>query len=532
MMFALFNSLSTHHALCSSSSLSTTPTPQKELYDQIKVKLIEIERLNGVKSLLGWDEMVMLAPGSANARNDQKAAISGVIFEKQTHVQLKDLLENLRKTDLKDLPTDFDRSVVRDAIRDYELTARKSKDMVEREADLEGRGYQAWVTARQASDFSQFSPLLQEIVSLKAEIAAATHPGTGAYDANIDSFERGMKTARLNEIFSVVKRDLCPLIQAITASETFKNYRAPVALAEVPFDVDKQKEMCAEIARLIGFDFDRGRLDVSVHPFTGGSHPSDVRITTRYSATNMLEGVGGTVHEVGHALYEQGRNAEYNDLPVSRALSMGVHESQSLLWERMVFQSEEFWTFILPTINKYFPHTESLTAQECYAFVNRVRPDLIRVQADEVTYPMHIILRFELEQSLFDGSVSVASLPVEWKRKMFESLGVEVSSDAKGPLQDIHWSLGALGYFPSYTLGAMMAAQLFETAEKEIPGLRGKLAVGEFSPLREWLREKIHKAGSKHASLDELLEEVTGRPLDPTVYTNYLKKKYTALYNL
>eukprot|EP01035_Chromulina_nebulosa_P019725 gene19725-25653_t len=477
--------------------------------------------------------MVLLKPGSANARNEQQAAISAVIYEKQTSEELGKLLYDLSSSDLNLLPSDFARANVRDALRDYTLTIRKSKEMTIKDAELEGKGYESWLAARKASNYSDFVPTLKEIIDLKKEIAAVSYPELSSYDGNVDIFERGMRTKRLNEIFAAAKSDIVPLIQRITSSKVFKEYEIPEPLKGGPvWEVEKQKALCAEIAEKIGFDFNKGRFDVSVHPFTGGSHPTDIRITTRYSPENWIEGVSGTVHEVGHALYEQGRNSEYDNTPVSRALSMGVHESQSLFWERMIFQSKEFWVWATPILHKHFPHTSTCTPDDLYKFVNQVEPGLIRIEADEVTYPLHIILRFEIEQGLFDGSIDINNLSNIWNKKIKESLNIDVPNDAKGVLQDIHWSGGAFGYFPSYSLGAMIAAQLFETAEKEIPDLRVKISKGEFHILREWLRKKIHEKGSLYASFDELLVSSTGRPLDPNIYIRYLENKYKKLYYL
>jgi len=504
-------------------------------YTQLEGKLKEIEKLSGIKSLLGWDEMVLLQAGSSAARNAHKEALSSIIFEKQTSKDLESLILKFSKVSDEELSnlTSFERANIRDAIREFGLIIKKTKDMTSREAVLEGEGYQAWAVARKDNNFAHYAPFLSDIISLKKEIATVTHPSLSFYDGNIDQFERGMKTERLLAIFNAVKSDLVPVIKRIDESNTRKEYVVPEALKGGPaWDVEKQKLLCTEIAEAIGFDFTRGRFDVSVHPFTGGPHPTDVRITTRYSSDNWLEGIGGTVHEVGHALYEQGRNAKYDNTPVSRALSMGVHESQSLFWERMIFQSREFWIWATPIVHKYFPHTLSCSAEDFYKYVNQVEPGLIRIEADEVTYPMHIILRFEIEQGFFDGSVNVADLPTVWNAKMKQLLNVDVPSDAKGCLQDIHWSMGALGYFPSYTLGAMIAAQLLEKVEKEIPDVREKIKRGEFHVLRDWLRVNIHEVGSLYASPDELLRVVTGKPLDPAVYVNYIKNKYGDLYKL
>lgn len=503
------------------------------LYSNLKIRLQEIENLNGIRGLVGWDEMVMMKDGSSNARNNQKAAIAAVIHEKSTHEELKKLIQDLESADLNQLESEYDRAVVRDAARDYRLATGKTKEQTMREAELEGAGYQAWVEARANNNFAKFEPILKQVVDLKKEIAASTHPGLDLYDANIDAYERGMKSKRLDEILLSTKTRLAPLIKKVCESPVKAKYEPPAALKGSEYwDVNKQAAMCTEVAEAIGFDFTKGRLDVSVHPFTGGSHPTDTRITTRYSTGDWLQGVAGTVHEVGHALYEQGRNPTYDNLPVSRALSMGVHESQSLLWERMIFQSPEFWHWITPIVHKHFPHTSDVTADQFYEFVNQAHPSFIRVDADELTYPLHIVLRYEIEKCLFDGTITTDMIPTIWNQKMKESLNIVVDKDSQGCLQDIHWSLGSLGYFPSYTLGAMIAAQLFETAEKQIPDLKTQIRNGQFKPLREWLRVNIHEVRSLYDSPDKLLTVVTGQPLDPVIYVNYLDKKYTDLYKL
>eukprot|EP01041_Mallomonas_annulata_P007569 gene7569-15522_t len=502
-------------------------------YNLLAEKLTEIERLNGIKGLLGWDEMVLMKAGSANARGNQKSALTGIIYEKQSSLELKALIDKIFAGDLSTLPSDYERANVRDAERDFTITASKTKEMTTKEAELEGRAYQIWVESRKNNNYAPFAEILSEMILLKGEIASVTHKNLSSYDGNIDSFERGMLSSRLDEIFSSIKPDIVNLIREIAAQEQKKPYILPEPFQGGPlWTIDKQKELCIEIAQAIGFDFDTGRLDVSVHPFTGGSHPNDVRITTRYSETNWLEGIAGTVHEVGHALYEQGRNSKYDDLPVSRALSMGVHESQSLFWERMIFQSREFWIWCTPLVHKHFPHTQSMSAEDFYIYVNQVAPGLIRVEADEVTYPLHIILRYELEKGLFDKTLSISNLNNIWITKMKDMLGVTVPSDAQGVLQDIHWSLGAFGYFPSYTLGAMIASQLFETAEESIPNLRDKISKGEFKELRTWLKTNIHEVGSLYASPDELLVAVTKKPLDPKIFLQYLENKYGKLYDL
>lgn len=271
--------------------------------------------------------------------------------------------------------------------------------------------------------------------------------------------------------------------------------------------------------------------DVSVHPFTGGAGQDDVRITTRYSKELPFEGIMGTIHETGHAMYEQGRNDKYAGLPVSDALSMGVHESQSLFWERMIGQNVNFWHAVLPKIHEKLPHTKQVSAEDLFFAVNQVNRGFIRVDADELTYPFHVILRFELEKQLVDGTLDVKDLPSAWNEGMRKHLGVEVPNDKMGCLQDIHWPSGAFGYFPSYTLGAMTAAQLFQHLKTEVmPDVEDKLRNGEFEGVREWLRSEIHEVGSLYPSLDDLLQKVTGEPLNAQYFLQYLEDKYTRMY--
>lgn len=483
-----------------------------------------------------------MPPGGAAARANQKTALAGILHEKKVDPRLGDVLRKLEEEGYqsgRDL-TVQEAAVVRDALRDYNHEVLKSQELAAREADVEARAYAAWVEARGKGDWGAFSPVMQEMVDVRREVAKATRPELGnVYSGCVDQFERGMSRERLKEVFDELKTELVPLLRAIQKKVAEEESSGAAADRYPPalhpgdqWGQEEQSALCKDIAERLGFDMSRGRLDVSVHPFTGGPGPSDVRITTRYS-NNWIEGVSGTVHEVGHALYEQGRpGGEAEDLPVSRALSMGVHESQSLLWERMVFLSLPFWKFAAPLVRARFPHTEGVTADAFYRGLNRVAPGLIRVDADEVTYPLHIILRFEIEQGLMDGSISVADVPRVWSEKMKDLLGVEVPGDAEGCLQDIHWSVGAIGYFPSYTLGAMMACQFFEAAKEAIPDLEESLADGNFEPLKTWLNKEVHARGSLYGSPDELLKQVTGDPMRPMALVDHLRAKYTDIYGL
>lgn len=411
-----------------------------------------------------------------------------------------------------------------------------------REAELESRGYAAWVAAREANDWSKFAPVLREIVELKREIARRTRPDLPVYDALIDQFERGMAAERLGEVFDGLKRGLQPLLDRAKASEARQRQRAAGEFSQSAvdaalgpgdqWDTARQAALCRELCAKLQFDFARGRIDVSVHPFTGGTCPSDVRITTRYSTERPWEGITGTIHETGHALYEQGRlGGRFDGQPVSESLSMGIHESQSLLWERCVGQSRAFWRFAAPIVQRHFPHTADASSEQFYRALNAVdASNFIRVSADELTYPFHIIARFELERALMDGSLDVDELPAAWNAKYEQLLGVTPPDDKQGVLQDVHWPSGAFGYFPSYTLGAMCAVQLFDAARAEIPQLEELLAAGEFGELKRWLNRNVHARGSLYDSADRLMRAVTGERINPQRFVEYLHAKYDELY--
>jgi carboxypeptidase Taq len=482
-----------------------------------------------VSGLLGWDEQVQMPPGAAELRSQQQQVLAGVLFEKETAPELGALLQKLAASPPEGV---WEKAVVRDATRDYKRKTALTKELAQREARLSSEGYQAWVKARSSSDFSAFSPVLGEWLALVRERSAAIDPSQSAYNVSLDGFERGMTTSRLDEIFTEVRNGLIPLLAQVKASGT-----APDASwLSGDWDVKKQAELCSAIAVEMGFDLNRGRLDVSVHPFTGGAGPSDVRMTTRFKAHDMTEGLTGAVHETGHALYEQGRpGGEVEGLPASSALSMGVHESQSLLWERCVALSRPFAEYLLPKLRATFPGQipDDKTPEDLYRALNVVSTrSLIRVESDELSYPLHVILRYELETALLAGTISVEELPAAWNAKMKEYLGVEPENDAQGVLQDVHWSAGAIGYFPSYSLGAMMAVQLFDSARTDLPTLDADISAGRFAPLREWLRAKVHCKGSLLPTADELMVSATGSPLKPAIYLNFMRAKYSDIYAL
>lgn len=526
-------------------SMDGTTTRQKsdsDSYAQLRGKLEELSHLEHLAGLAGWDELTMMpsGEGAARARGAAQATLAGVIHERATSEALGRLLREVNEA--QESGGEYsnakakDRANVKRAMEAYEKATRIPGEMAKKQAELGSRGYQVWAKARESSDYSAFSPVLNEWVDLVRERCELVKPGTKTYDASMDDYERGLTTERLNEIFGVVREGVVPLIEKVYAKKT------PTALeksgAKNPllgeFDIEKQAELAKRVAVALGFDLTKGRLDVSVHPFTGGCGPADVRMTTRYKRTDFAESLTGCIHETGHALYEQGRSAEYIGQPVSEAHGMGVHESQSLLWERMVGLSEPFMHYLLGELKTSFPKEfEDVTPELLYAGFNTVKnPSVIRVEADEVTYPLHVILRTELEMGLLDGSIKVEQLPQLWNEKMKAYLGVDIKKDSEGVLQDVHWSSGAFGYFPTYLIGAILACNIFNAAKRSIDSLEEKIQRGEFSELREWLRVNVHERGSECDSADELMMLVTGKPLDANEFVAYLQDKYTKLYGL
>ena len=497
-------------------------------YQNLVQKLEEITHLNGVMSTLGWDQEVMMPAGASDARAKQIAALAGVIHERMTDPALGECLHELKEKEFAALG-EMERCNIREALYSYELETKVPKRLVQELAELGSRGHGVWVTARQENKFADFAPVLKRFLQLKTEWAQCVSPDLEPYDANIDLFERGTTMMNvITPIFERLKQELIPLIAAIQSHPV----QPDTSFLQGRFALDKQEVLARKISQDMGFNIEQGRIDVSVHPFCGGSHPTDVRITTRYKDSNFIESLYSVIHETGHALYEQGRPYELGDLPVTESLTMGIHESQSLFWERMIAQSKPFCAHYFETIRTAFPENlQSATVDSFYRAINTCKPDFIRVEADEVTYPLHVILRYEIEKGLFDGSMNVDDLPEIWNELMQKYLGIKPPTDTLGVLQDSHWSGGAFGYFPSYTLGAMYACQFYNTLLREQPGTGQNIATGNFVPIKNWLNERIHRQGKLYTP-QQLVERVTGEPLNPDYFVEYLKNKYSEIYRL
>ncbi|MBS3965845.1 MAG: carboxypeptidase M32 [Truepera sp.] len=491
---------------------------------ELTERLAVISDLHEAASLLSWDQHTYMPPGATAARGQQLATLSKLSHQLFTDAEIGKLLTVLESAPLA---SDSDEAaLVKVTRRLYDRASKLPADFVEEFAKLRTQAQQRWAEARRGKDFSQFAPLLQEIVAMTRReadyLGYLDHP----YDALLDGYEPGMRTAEVKRVFAELKGPIVALVQAIKAQGRLSD--APL---RQPFDEAKQEAFALEMAQAFGYDLSRGRLDRTVHPFAQSISKYDVRITTRYNPEYLVPALFGTLHETGHALYEQGVADEYYRSPLGSVQSLGLHESQSRLWENLVGRSRGFWQYAYPKLRAYFPGLNGVPLEEFYAAINRVEPSFIRVEADEVTYNLHIMLRFELELALLEGTLAVSDIPAAWNAKVEEYLGITPPDDALGCLQDIHWSMGGIGYFPTYTLGNVMSVQLFEAAKRAHPEIDLDITEGRFATLLAWLRDNVHRHGAKYQA-DELLQRATGSRLDPGPYIGYLTSKYRTLYRL
>ncbi|KAJ3355901.1 hypothetical protein GGF32_001761 [Allomyces javanicus] len=504
----------------------------RQLYTNLAATLQEIASLSQGLHVLGWDQQVLLpsSDGATAARGKALAALSGLVHEKSTAESFGALIDELEaQPDLDEELTVVERANLKLAAIDFRKNKSLPTSFVREYREHTSLSHAAWVKARKADDFPAFAPVLAKTLDFCKQYAQYVDADRPVYDVLVAEYERNLPSTRLAEIFSELREALVPMIHTINAAE----HPDTAWMDAIHWDVKKQEELCKHIAQEIGFDFTRGRLDASVHPFTSGFNTYDVRITTRYSATHFAEGILGTVHEVGHAMYEQGLPHDLDGQPVGRALSLGVHESNSLFWENFVCRSRAFWRHFFPKIRELFPDIpEDKTADDLYAAINVARPGLIRVDSDEVHYPMHIVLRWELETLLLNDEVEVDDLPRIWNERMSDYVGIAPPSDKDGVLQDVHWPEGLVGYFPTYTLGQVAAAQWAHAMREQLGDLDELIEQGEFKQILHWLNENVHKKASVPESADALLEETVGEKLSPKYLIAHLKQKYSELYGI
>lgn len=490
-------------------------------YTELMRKIADVQYATNV---LNWDQETYMPVKSAEMRAQQLSTLSGIAHELSTSEELGDVLNKLSfDTSL----TEMQKRNVKTSLKYYNERKKYTTAFVKELSKTISEAFQAWQKAKEKSDFTLYAPALEKLVRLKREecklLGYTDHP----YDALLDQYEPEMKTATLEVLFADVRKQLVAYIQEIASKPQNTD-----EFMHANFDKNKQWQFGIDLLKQMGFDFDAGRQDESSHPFTTSFSSTDVRVTTRISENDLHEMIWSCIHEGGHALYEQGLPLSEYGLPSGEFISLGVHESQSRLWENNVGRGLHYWKCNFEKLQKIFPdQLKHVTVTDFYKAINIVKPSLIRTSADELTYHTHVLIRFEIEKALIEGNIEVKDLPTVWNKKYKDYLGLDVPNDAKGVLQDIHWSHGSFGYFPTYSLGSFYAAQFYAQAKKEVVGLEKEIEKGNLKPLLEWLREKVHAHG-KYYTAEELCIFITGEKLNFSHFMNYAKEKYNELYNV
>ena len=493
-----------------------------DLLNKVIEQAREISVLSGTMALLEWDQHTYMPERAGEFRSQQITWLSGLIHQRQTDAAYGEALRELHRTITEKSAPSAAEANVRGLLRDFEKNVQLPESLVKATALATSVGQQVWVEAKAKNDFSLFKPSLEEIVRLRREEASILQTvGRTKYDSLIDQYEEGADSEQIRIVFESLRRDLVPIVREALVREKAKPTKLTLGKA---FPVEAQRKLSRWVAEKIGFDFGRGRLDETEHPFCTTLGPHDHRILTRYFEDSYSSGLYGVLHEAGHGLYEQGTPADMHGLPAGSAASLGVHESQSRLWENMVGRSPGFWKWLLPTAQAHLPALAGLSVDQIVADLNRVEQSLIRIEADEATYNLHIFVRFEIEKELIDGDLKVSDLPELWRVRYHEYLGIAPETDSMGVMQDVHWSAGLIGYFPTYTLGNLYAAQLMETASRQLGDLDEMFSRGEFAPLLDWLKTNVHAHGRCWLP-HELMTRVNGAPLDAKPFLSYLQKK-------
>ena len=489
-------------------------------YAALKAHYDRLHTLDSALGILRWDMATMMPTGAAGSRGEQLATLGTMSHELRTQPQVSDWLDAAHDEALDD----WQRANLREASRDYLHATALSSEFVAELTRATSRCETVWLHARPNNDFATLIEPLSHVIELVKQKATILSEATGKtpYDALLSQYEPDGSSDEIDTLFSQLAAFLPDLVGQVLARQDIES---PPLIPEGPFPIEPQKKIGLKVMEAMGFEFENGRLDVSAHPFCGG-HPDDVRITTRYTTEDFTQSLMGIIHETGHALYERGLPAAYRGQPVGRARSMGIHESQSILMEMQAGRSDEFMRYLTPLIRQAFGQEgPAWTDDNLRKIYRRVSRGLIRVDADEVTYPLHVVLRYRLERALLSGDLLVHDLPGAWREGMAELVGVEPTDDTNGCMQDIHWHMGAIGYFPTYTLGAMNAAQLYAAATQDDDQIKFAIERGNFAPLLAWLRPNVHAKASRY-SATELLEQATGRPLDVEVFRAHLERRY------
>ncbi len=500
----------------------------EQAYDELLRHTRDAALLDSCITLLGWDEETYMPHAGVEHRSRQLALLTGLLHERLTQPRLGELLDRIEGSDLVRDPRSIAAANVRQLRRQYRRQTRLPRRLVEETARVTTLAQQAWADAHHASDQEQFRPWLERVLALKIEEARCIDPHSDPYDVLLDEQEPGLLGRDLEALFAMLRPELTALVGLLVGS----GRQADVAVLTGNFPIDRQRTFGEMVAGAIGFDFQAGRLDSTTHPFCSSIGPGDCRITTRYHANRFSDGFFCTLHEVGHGLYEQGLDPQHHGTPAGEVPSVALHESQSRLWENTVGRSAAFWRHFFPLARQIFHEALAGVTLETFHFaVNHVEPTLIRVQADEATYNLHVLIRFELERALIHGDLKPTDLVAAWNDAYRRDLGVEPANDREGCLQDGHWSAGLFGYFPTYALGNLFAAQLYASALTDVPDLEERMADGDFLGLLGWLGRKVYSHGGR-LTANELIEQATGLPPDPRFLLQMLRQRFGPLYGV
>ena len=500
----------------------------QQTFDQLRAHARDTALLAATQAALEWDEHTKMPPAAAEFRAEQLTLLAGMIHQRRTDPKLGDWLAELADSPLAAEPHSETGTTIRQLRREHDKHVKLPQSLVEELARTASLAQHAWQQPRTKDDYASFAPHLAKTFELKRAQAEALGYDDSPYDPLLDDFEPQERTANVAALLSELRGPLIPLV----GENAGRQSRPHAQILARRYPIDVQEQFAKQASAAIGFSYERGRLDVTAHPFCTGLGPNDCRITTRYDERHFNSAFFGTLHEAGHGIYDQGLPGDWYGLPPGEAVSLGIHESQSRMWENLVGRSRAFWEHFYPTAQAQFPDALADVALDAFYFaINDVRPSLVRVEADEATYNLHILIRFEMEQALLADDLPIDDVPAAWNEKYHQYLGIRPPGDADGVLQDVHWSAGLVGYFPTYALGNLYAAQFFAQAENELGDLSADFASGQFEPLRAWLAEKIHRHGQCYSAA-ELVQNATGKPLSHGPLIAQLRAKLAPLYGL
>ncbi len=492
-------------------------------YEGYKSHLQKIAHLNSVMALLSWDQEIYMPSKGASVRAQQFSTISTMVHELETDMQFENLVNHLLSKSCFGFKEMKNLQLTKESIED---SKKLSVDFIKRAAIARSEAFQTWEKAREEEEYKIFVPSLKKIVELEREKADLLGYKKHPYDALLNIYEKGLTVDKLEQVFSQVKNKIVPLVQEISNKEQVDD-----SFLYQYYEKDKQFDFSLELLKFMDYDMEAGRQDLSTHPFTINFNANDVRVTTRVNENDLAEVIWSTIHEGGHGLYEQGLLSDHYGLPSGEYVSLGIHESQSRVWENNIGRAKHWWRFLYPKLQEVFPkQLKEVSLDNFYCAINKVQPSLIRTSADELTYHVHVMIRYEIEKALMEGLVEVEELEELWNEKYTEYLGLTPTKPTEGILQDIHWSHGSLGYFPTYSIGSFYAAQLYAHAKKEIPDLEDKLSSGSISDFLRLMRKNIHQHGKLYTA-EQLSNKLTGEPLNIKYFLDYVKKKYSDIYS-